>query len=126
MHARQKLLPSLLVACLSAAPEVLAGDKTVGEGVFANRCRECHEAPAGDRKAGPSLVGIVGRRAGSLPGFAYSDAMRNAGFVWTELRLQEYLSNPKAAVPGNRMLFNGLKREGEFEDLLEYLKSLVP
>ena len=101
-----------------------AGDAVVGAGVFANRCKECHEAPPDSRKAGPSLVGVIGRLAGSLAGFDYSDAMRSAGFIWTEEQLRAYVVNPKALVPKNRMLFNGIKREGEVDDLIAYLKSI--
>lgn len=97
-----------------------------GQSVYDNRCKECHEAPPEARKAGPSLIGVVGRQAGTLPGFAYSDAMKAAGFIWTEDQLRAYLLNPRAVVPGNRMPFNGLKRPGEDVDIVAYLKSLSP
>ncbi len=124
MRVRAALCAGMSVVVLSGTSLAVAGDAVVGAGVFANRCKECHEAPSGSRKAGPSLVGVVGRLAGSLAGFDYSDAMRLAGFTWTEEQLRAYVVNPKAVVPKNRMLFNGIKREGEVEDLIAYLKSI--
>lgn len=124
MGVRAALCVGVLVVTLVGTSMAAAGDAVVGAGVFANRCKECHEAPPNSRKAGPSLVGVVGRLAGSLAGFDYSDAMRSAGFTWSEEQLRAYLLNPKAVVPKNRMLFNGLKREGEVEDLVAYLKSI--
>ena len=97
----------------------------MGEGVFANRCKACHEVANEKAKEGqgPSLKGLFGRTAGSVPGFAYSDAMKAAGFTWDEDKLKAYLINPKALVPNNKMVFNGLKREGEMENLIAYLKE---
>lgn len=114
----------VLVGVMLTSLEALGGDAAIGAGVFENRCKECHEAPPDSRKAGPSLVGIVGRPAGTLAGFNYSEAMRAAGFVWSVDQLRAYLANPKAVVPGNRMLFNGLKRAGEADNLIAYLQSI--
>lgn len=106
------------------------GDPVAGEATFMTRCGDCHEvtapgvAAASERpKQGPTLHGLFGRTAGTLPDFAYSDAMKASGLVWDEATLTAYMANPKQVVPKNRMPFNGLKRPGESEDIVAYLKA---
>ena len=70
---------------------------------FNNHCRTCHVTTEGDNRLGPSLHNVIGREAGSAPGFAYSSAMQNADFVWDEERLDRFIENPEAVVPGNNM-----------------------
>jgi cytochrome c len=117
-------LPIVLAALIILAPSArAAGDPDVGKRVF-GRCHTCHSVdPRNDRMVGPNLHGLFGRRAGSLPGFEYSEAMRGAGFVWSEATLPDYIRNPKAVVPGNRMVFPGIRSEKEVEDLVAYLKA---
>ena len=100
-----------------------AGDVAEGLKVFVNRCGDCHVADIERNKVGPSLKGLFGRIAGSVAGYNYSDAMKASGITWGEDTLKPYLLNPKAIVPKNKMAFNGLKREGELENLIEYLKA---
>lgn len=103
-----------------------AQDVENGADVF-KRCRACHDV--GDNaknKVGPILNGIVGRKAGTIEGFKYSDANLKAGadgWVWTEEKMMEYLLNPRAAMPGNKMAFAGLKDEQDRKDLIAYLKQ---
>lgn len=104
-------------------------DAAEGEAVFKIRCIGCHdvtpEASLSENnkpKQGPSLYGVIGRTAGKLPGFAYSDAMVASGIDWSRETLDAYLLSPKTVVPRNKMVFNGIKREGEMENLLEYLE----
>ena len=101
-----------------------------GEAVFKVRCIGCHdvtaEASLGENnkpKQGPSLFGVIGRTAGILPGFPFSDAMVASGIAWSRETLEPYLLSPRAVVPKNKMVFNGIKREGEMEDLLDYLEA---
>ena len=123
------------------------GDVTKGKAVFFTRCVGCHEPPstvgltedeiarneaalpADETEAvptrGPSLSGLFGRKAGSLPDYQYSDAMKAADVIWTEDTLQLYLLKPAAFIPKNKMPFNGLKREGEMENLIAYLKEAM-
>src|ERR1043166_3363906 len=76
---------------------------------FNNACRTCHTIKEGDNRLGPNLSKIIGRKAGSLPEYDYSSAMKNAGFVWDEAKLARFISNPEEVVPGNRMQpFGGL------------------
>lgn len=98
------------------------GDAAKGEKVFA-KCKTCHDATQEKNKVGPYLVGIFGRKAGSVEGFNYSDAMKNSGIVWDHETLAKYVHDPKAMVPGNKMVFPGLKKDDEIEDLLAYLKQ---
>ena len=73
---------------------------------------------------GPPLFGVIGRKAGSVPGFDYSATMRNAGFVWTPDRLRSYLPGPRDYLPGVRMTYAGLHDPQKLEDLIAYLKTL--
>lgn len=106
------------------------GDPVAGEKTFLLRCGGCHEAgtnkpvaTAENPTLGPSLQGLFGRQAGTLPGYAFSDAMRAADFTWDQAFLIAYMSDPKKLVPQNKMPFNGLKRPGEAEDIIAYLKA---
>lgn len=104
-------------------PSLAGGDPVVGEGVFQNRCIDCHAVTGDTVKIGPPLTGLFGRVSGSWPGYDYSDAMKTAQIVWGADTLAQYLPNPRAMVPGTKMNFNGLKRPGEAEDLIAYLAA---
>jgi cytochrome c len=98
------------------------GDYANGARVFA-QCRACHltEAGAGNR-VGPNLHGVIGRKAGSVADFAYSDAMKNSGITWTPDQLNQYLTNPAKFVPGNRMSFIGVRDDADRRDVITYLQ----
>ena len=123
---RVVFLSAIAATVVLGASVVQAQDAENGAEVF-KRCRACHEV--GDKaknKVGPILNGIVGRKAGTIEGFNYSDANRKAGaegWVWTEEKMMEYLLNPRAAMPGNKMAFAGLKDERDRKDLIAYLKK---
>jgi len=105
------------------ATTAVAQDVTAGEKTF-NVCRACHEIGDGAKnEVGPALNGVVGRKLGSYPGFNYSDANKNSGLIWDEATLQEYLKNPKAKVPGTKMLFPGLKRDDDIVNVIAFLKQ---
>jgi cytochrome c len=114
-----------LVALFASAP-ALAGDPTSGERIF-KRCLACH-AIGEDAKpgVGPVLNGLVGRKAGTYPGFKYTEANKNSGLVWDEATLANYLKNPRAAIPGTSMTFPGIRKEEEIDDLISYLKRFGP
>ena len=116
-----------------AATAALAGtsigraqDVENGANVF-RLCRACHDVgPTAKNKVGPLLNGIVGRKAGTIEGFNYSEANKKAGadgWTWTEEKMAEYLLNPRAAMPGNKMAFAGIKDEQDRKDLIAYLKT---
>lgn len=127
---------SLLAACSGKQPEsVDAGNESLasatttsaapasaGEKAFA-KCQACHSLEAGKNLIGPSLHAIVGRKAASVEGFLYSDAMKASGITWTEDQLSEYLTQPQKKVPGTRMSFPGLATEQERTDIIAYLKD---
>lgn len=100
----------------------LSGDTARGQRIFA-QCATCHSPEAGVNRVGPSLHGIIGRPAGSVPGFRYSDANRNSGITWTEQELFTYLENPRARVPGTIMAFVGLRNPQQRADVIAYLKE---
>jgi cytochrome c2 len=73
------------------------------------QCKVCHSVEKGDHGLGPSLAGVYGTKAGEIPGFAFSDAMKNSGMVWNEANLDKFLESPQAAIPGTKMAFVGVK-----------------
>ena len=94
-----------------------------GEKTFKKYCAACHTVEAGKNKIGPSLSGVVGRKAGSIDGFAYSEANKGSGVVWDEAKLDQYLSDPKQFMPGNKMVFAGVKKSDERAALIAFLKT---
>jgi cytochrome c len=100
-----------------------AQDADAGKSVF-NKCRACHDIGEGAKnKVGPQLNNIVGRKAGSVEGFNYSDALKNSGIVWDEANLDAYIADPKGKIPGNKMVFVGIKDEADRKNLIAYMKS---
>lgn len=98
------------------------GDAAAGAKVF-NQCKACHTLEAGKNRVGPSLHGIVGRPAGAVEGFKYSDAMKNSGLTWTPENLDKYLADPKGFIPGNKMAFAGVKKPEDRQNVIAYLKK---
>lgn len=112
------ILASVLVS--SAA---LAQDAALGEKVFV-KCKVCHQVGETAKNAvGPELNGVIGRKAGSVEGYSYSDKMKSAGLTWAEDSLSEYLKNPKQKVPGNKMAFVGLSKPEDIANVIAYLKQ---
>lgn len=116
------IVPAVLALSALTTPASAEGDAGKGEKIFA-RCKACHTIEAGKNKIGPSLAGVVGRHAGAIADFKYSDAMHNAGVTWDEASLDKYLADPKGFVPGNKMAFPGLKNEQDRQDVIAYLKQ---
>lgn len=121
-------MPRLIAALLLAivwlpASSVRAADATKGAMIF-KKCAVCHTiGPNAATKVGPELNGIVGRQSGSIAGYPYSDAMRNAGLTWDEPTLGAYIHSPKAVVRGTKMAFPGIKGDPDVNDLIAYLKT---
>jgi cytochrome c len=115
------------IALLYLAPgPALAQDARAGERVFA-QCRGCHQVgPTARTGIGPHLNGVVGRQAGSVGGYAYSPALKNSGLTWDEATFTEFTRDPRAKVPGTKMVYAGLKDEQRVRDLLAYLKQFGP
>lgn len=123
---RAVLFSAITAAGLLGAPLASAQDAENGADVF-KRCRACHDVGENAKnKVGPLLNGIIGRKAGTIEGFNYSDANKKAGsegWVWTEEKMLEYLLNPRTAMPGNKMAFAGIRDEQDRKDLIAYLKK---
>jgi cytochrome c len=102
---------------------VAAGDPARGQDVF-RACAACHTVDPGEHRTGPSLAGIVGRRAAADTTFRrYSPALRRSGLTWDEAHLDAWLADPQALVPGNRMLFRGIADPAARADLIAYLAA---
>jgi cytochrome c len=100
-----------------------AQDAAAGEKAFAP-CRACHQIGENAKNAvGPELNGVIGRKAGSVEGYNYSPANKNSGLTWDEATFSEYIKDPKAKVPGTKMIFAGIKDEKKIKDLIAYLKQ---
>jgi cytochrome c len=117
------LTPGLLVLLVCAANSALAADVEAGKVAF-KKCALCHTTEPGKNKIGPSLFGVVGRKAGSLDNFNYSEAMKSYDHTWDPETLDTYLADPRAVVPGTKMIFPGIKDKTEREDVIAYLETL--
>jgi cytochrome c len=115
----------VVVAALAAVlpATVAAQNAEDGKAVF-NKCRACHQVgPNAKNMVGPALNGLIGRKAGTIEGFNYSEANKNSGIVWDEETFREYIKNPKAKMPNTKMVFPGLSDEKDIGDLLAFLKQ---
>src|SRR5438445_13388853 len=111
------ILSSLVVVTsLMAVSGALAQDATAGKASF-NKCMACHSIGDGAKnKVGPVLNGLDGRKSGTAPDFSYSDANKNSGITWNKDQFLDYIKDPKAKIPGNKMVFVGIKNEKEAND----------
>jgi len=114
----------LIGAVLAASPGgALAGDVAAGEQSF-KQCLVCHSIGVGAKnQVGPAQNGLDGRKAGSVPGFNYSDANKNSGITWNEQTFKQYIKAPQAMIPGTKMTFAGIKDPQEADNLWAYLKQ---
>ncbi len=119
IHSTGWLLCAVLAG--SAAADMPGADAVARGARVYERCAACH-ALERDR-TGPHHCGLIGRRAGSVAGFAYSPAMRRAGFVWNEKSLDRFLRSPLTAVPGTSMGYDGVKDDDERRDLILFLRE---
>jgi cytochrome c len=111
---------------VSLAAALAAGNADNGGKVF-KKCAACHAVDAaGGNKVGPNLHDVVGRKVASAADFGYSPAMTGHGGEWTYENLDKYLANPKAAIPGNKMAFAGLKKQADRADVILYLRDNSP
>jgi len=118
---RALIIAGLMVFSSTIASQ--AQDAAAGEKVFAV-CKACHQiGETAKNGVGPVLNGIIGRKSGTFPGYAYSDANKNSGLTWDEPTFREYIKDPKAKIPGTKMIYAGLKDEQKISDLLAYLKQ---
>jgi len=108
---------------VAGASEVRAQDAAAGEKVF-GVCKTCHQiGETAKNGVGPVLNGIIGRKAGSVAGFSYTAANKDSGITWDEATFREYIKDPKAKIPGTKMIYPGLKDEKRIDDLVAFLKQ---
>lgn len=121
-----KLLPTMAIAFSFAISAAHAQDVAAGKTAF-NKCLACHAIGENAKnKVGPELNGLNGRKSGSVEGYSYSEANKNSGITWDEATFKEYISNPRAKIPGTKMAFAGLKNETQIDNLIAYLKKFAP
>ena len=106
-----------------AGGSAAAADAEAGKTAF-KKCALCHTTEAGKNKIGPSLFGIVGRKSATLEDFNYSEGMKKFDHTWDEETLDTYLADPRATVPGTKMIFAGIKDKAERDDVIAYLETL--
>ena len=119
------MVRAVLVAlgCLFVASQAEAQDAAAGEKVFV-QCRACHQiGETAKNGVGPELNGLIGRHSGSVAGYSYSPANKNSGLTWDEATFRDYIKDPRAKVPGTKMVFAGVKDEQRVNDLVAYLKQ---
>jgi len=119
MMIRSATAAALLLATAGLAQ---AQDPAAGERVF-RQCQACHVVDQEQNRVGPHLVGIIGRAAGAVEDFRYSDAMAESGIVWDAETLDAYLADPRGYIPGNRMAFAGLRKEEDRANVIAYLEA---
>jgi cytochrome c2 len=118
------------LSVLAVSPALAAGDPARGKVLFKSTCEVCHlairDASRNDEatKIGPNLFGVIGRRAGTHPGFHYSQAMKMSGITWSKEALRPYITDPQKAIPNVRMSFKGLKDPRGVDDIVAYLITL--
>lgn len=115
-----------LLALSPLSRPAAAQDAEAGQRAF-NKCRACHQIGEGARNlVGPELNGLIGRHSGGVAGYSYSSANKNSGLVWDEATFAEYIKDPKAKIPGTKMIFAGIRSEKEIADLTAFLKQFGP
>jgi cytochrome c len=119
---RRTVIAGLLLA--GFATDAFAADPAAGEKIFKAQCGICHAVVAGQNRIGPTLFGVVGRPAGSVPGFNYTADHKKLGVTWDPATLDKYLTNPRAMVPDTSMVYAGLKDDAKRADLVAHLETL--
>ena len=111
---------------MASAPAAFGQDVAAGETTF-RKCLPCHAVGEGARnKVGPLLNGLEGRRSGTIEGYSYTQVNKDADIVWSDATFKDYIADPRAKIPGTKMVFNGIKNDEEVADLWAYLKQFGP
>jgi len=118
---------SLLVLSMVLAQSLPASaqDAALGEKTFL-KCKACHQIGEGARNGvGPNLNGLIGRISGSVEGYSYSEANKGSGLTWDEDTFRDYIKNPKAKIPGTKMVFAGIAKDEDIDNLIAYFKTFA-
>ncbi len=123
MRSSVPILPAAVAWVLLCAPALAQDD--AGQIAFNNACRTCHTVREGDNRLGPSLSGVIGRKAGSLPSYNnYSESMKKADIVWDKNNLDRFIANPDQVVPGNNMKpYGGIASAEERAKIVAFLEK---
>lgn len=101
-----------------------AGDAAAGEAIFNQKCKTCHRIGEGAANAvGPELNGLIGSKAGSTEGYSFSDALKSSGIVFDEATFKEFITSPKTKVPGTKMVFQGLPKDTDRDNLFAFISQ---
>ena len=117
-----KLICAISLTC-SASLAHAQGDAARGEKHFVD-CAACHSLTAGENGVGPSLAGVIGRKAATLDDYRYSPALKRSNIIWSPQTLETFIADPQKAVPTNRMPYAGMTNAGERADLIAYLQKM--
>lgn len=112
----------VMASAFIANAQTTRPDPAAGRAVYA-RCQACHSLTPGRNQMGPSLAGVVGRKAGIVQGYAYSPALKNGKIVWNAATLDRFLTKPSAVAPGTKMMFVGIPAAKDRADVIAYLLS---
>jgi len=122
MKSSIPILPAAVASILLCAPALAQDD--AGQIAFTNACRTCHTVREGDNRLGPNLSRVIGRKAGSLPNYNYSESMKKADLVWDKQNLDRFIANPDAVVSGNNMKpYGGIASAEERAKIVAFLES---
>jgi cytochrome c len=113
-----------LCAALGFARESAAADADAGQAIFNQKCKVCHQIGEGAKNfVGPVLNGLDGRKTGSAEGYNYSDANKGSGITWNEEEFKKYITNPQAVIPHTKMVFAGLPKESDRDNIWAYISQ---
>jgi len=118
---------SLLVLSMVLAQSLPASaqDAALGEKTFL-KCKACQQIGEGaSNGVGPNLNGLIGRKSGSVEGYSYSEANKGSGLTWDEDTFRDYIKNPKAKIPGTKMVFAGIAKDEDIDNLIAYFKTFA-
>ncbi len=123
MQFRISMAAAAAFAVLGFASQAMAQDAEAGEKSYM-KCRACHQVgETAKNSVGPHLNGLIGRHSGSIEGYNYSEANKNSGLTWDEATFKDYIKNPRAKVPGTKMVFAGIQTATDSDNLIAYLKQ---
>lgn len=113
------------LAFMYGGSALASGNPQKGQDLFAEECGDCHSVAPGKNKKGPTLHGVLGRKSGSVADFSgYSDAIKQAGLVWTTDKIDAYITQPKKIVPAGKMKYDGLEDTASRADIISYLQTI--
>jgi cytochrome c len=125
MPSSPRLIAATLLALFPLNAFPADGNAAKGRRSFLAQCSACHTTTADNRITGPALLGVIGRKAGTLDGFAFSDAMKKSGLTWNTATLDQYLAAPAKVVPGTTMAL-AVPNAATRADLIAFLNTLTP